>query len=64
MIMKLDRLAFRSLKRAYHDAERAPGDAKSHARFASWARLVAAFSACRSRHAQRPMAMGAIIGCG
>jgi hypothetical protein len=40
MVMKVDRIAFRSLKRAYDDAARAPGDATSHARFAAWARLV------------------------
>ena len=38
--MTLDRIAFRSFRRAYDAAVLAPGDAKAHDRFAKWARLV------------------------
>jgi hypothetical protein len=38
--MMLDRIAFRSFRRAYDAAVLAPGDAKAHDRFAKWARLV------------------------
>ena len=38
--MKLDLMAFGIFKRAYGAAALAPGDAKAHARFEKWAKLV------------------------
>ena len=40
MRMKLDRLAFRLFRHAYHAVLASPGDAKAHARFDKWAKLV------------------------
>ena len=40
MWMKLDQLAFRLFRQAYHAVLASPGDAKAHARFDKWAKLV------------------------
>ena len=40
MRMKLDQLAFRLFRQAYHAVLASPGDAKAHARFDKWAKLV------------------------